>query len=106
MSTVLAAPSLDLPLSAPSTSCRAIIVVPARNEAGGIEATLDALRLQVDLNRRPLDRGCYEVLLLLNNCTDNTAAVARRYARTYDDFHLHIMECELAPEDAPRRNRA
>ena len=78
-----------------SQSCKASVVVPARNEEAGLEATLDALRLQVDIAA-----DGYEVLLLLNNCTDRSAAVARDYQTRWPDFQLHVAECSLEPERA------
>jgi len=81
-------------------ACQAIVVVPARNEEAGLEATLDALRLQVGLDGRPLDWDSYEVLLLLNNCTDRSAEVAEKYAAHYGGFRLHVMECDLPTEEA------
>jgi hypothetical protein len=87
-------------LAEPCAACRAVVVVPARNEEEGLAATLDALRLQAGLNGRPLDWDFYEVLLLLNNCTDRSAAVAELYAADHPGFRLHVMECELAANEA------
>ncbi len=89
---------LRLPKLAPA--CRLSVTVPAKNEAAYIEATLEALYLQVDDADGPLDPGCYEVILLANNCTDATAAVARAYARARPDFRLHVVERQLDPEIA------
>ena len=85
-------------LSDPEALCRAIVVVPARNEEATLAATLGALRLQVGCDGEPLDERSYEVLLLLNNCTDGSLAEAERYASNYAGMRLHVMECELAPE--------
>jgi cellulose synthase/poly-beta-1,6-N-acetylglucosamine synthase-like glycosyltransferase len=45
------------------------VLVPAHNEAAGIAVTLDALRAQLGANDR--------LLVVADNCTDNTATVAR-----------------------------
>lgn len=87
-------------LADPCTACRAVIVVPARNEEASLGATLDALRLQVGLDGQPLAWDLYEVLLLLNNCTDRSAAVAERYAEHRAGFRLHVMECDLPVDEA------
>ena len=84
----------------PETYCRTSVIVPARNEERSLVRTLDALRLQVDCDGRELDPRTYEVLLLLNNCTDESAAVARRYGEQYPDFRLRVAEREFAPEQA------
>lgn len=87
-------------LASPHPSCRAVVVVPARNEEDGLDATLDALRLQVEADGRPLRWDLYEILLLLNNCTDRSVEVAERYSVRHPDFQLHILQCEFAADDA------
>ena len=75
--------------------CRAVVALPARNEEATLAETLEALRVQVDLSGRRLDPGTYEVLLLLNNCTDRSAAVARAWQRAHPELALYCCEREL-----------
>src|SRR5690349_5641832 len=63
-----------------------VVAVPARNEAERIGACLAALR---DQQRRP-----DAVVLLLNNCTDDTEAVARAMAPGLG-YHLDIVNRDL-----------
>ena len=84
---------------APS-QCRAVVVLPARNEEDSLAAALDALAAQQDLHGDSLDRACFEILLLLNNCTDASAAVARAWQATHRDVALHVIECVLPTEEA------
>lgn len=58
--------------AAPSTfrRPRIAVLVPAHNEAGGIDATLDSLRPQLVAGDR--------ILVVADNCSDDTAAVAAR----------------------------
>jgi poly-beta-1,6-N-acetyl-D-glucosamine synthase len=49
---------------------RLAVVIPAHNEAGSIAATITSLRLQ----SKPPD----EILVVCDNCTDNTAGIAAR----------------------------
>ncbi len=81
-------------------SCHACVVVPARNEQRRLPRTLEALRNQVDLQGEPLDPASFEVLLLLNNCTDESASVARRFAKMHPGFHVAIEEVRLTSEQA------
>jgi glycosyltransferase involved in cell wall biosynthesis len=53
-------------------SYRFSIVVPCYNEADYIEATLDSLKQQKT-------KASYEVIIVDNNCTDNTVEIAKRY---------------------------
>ena len=80
--------------------CRAVVALPARNEEASLAATLDALAGQVDLAGRPLDPRSFEVLLLLNNCTDDSAAVAMEWGRRHPEVRLHCCERELPREAA------
>lgn len=84
----------------PSASLMLSIIVPVRNEAGHVLQTLHALSNQQDRQGRPFGYESYEVLLLVNNCTDETYRIARDYQLNHPDFVLHIAECWLHPEKA------
>lgn len=77
-------------------ACQAIVIVPAKDEEETLERMLEALRLQRDGNDRPLDPRSYEVILLLNNCSDRSAEIAERYHRRFADFPLHVV-CRTIP---------
>lgn len=84
----------------PLPQCEVCAIVPVRNEAAGIENTLEALANQIDLQGNVFSRQRYEVLVFANNCTDDSAAIARQFARNHPDFQLHIIEKTLPPEQA------
>ena len=94
------------PLASPLTpgqaspGTRACIVVPARNEEQLLPRALDALRLQRDLNGRSLPHSTYEVIVLLNNCTDSSQSVAAHYQQSHPTFQLHISTCTLPSDQA------
>src|ERR1700709_2899988 len=81
----------------PSPSLSVCVIVPARNEAKNIVKTLDALRLQTCKNGLQIPFNEYEVLLLANNCTDNTFKIAKKYQKQYPSFKLHAEEISLSP---------
>ena len=87
-------------LSSPDPRCRASVVIPARNEEAGLAKTLDALRQQVTCDGAGLGFELYEVILLLNNCTDGSGAVAKRFALEHPGFRLHVAHCDLPAERA------
>ena len=84
----------------PLPQCEISVIVPARNEAETLSATLSALAHQVDLQGQRLDFRRYEIILLLNNCSDNSPAIARNFAEANPDLVLHIVEKTLPATEA------
>lgn len=76
----------------PLISCKVCVIIPVRNEAKNIEATLLALTNQVDLTGKPLNKNCYEIIVLANNCNDDSGKIVRHFARTHPDLVLHLVE--------------
>lgn len=72
--------------------CSAIIIVPARDEADALPACLDALAAQADEEGCLLPRSCFEILLLLNNCSDASSSVASQWQKMHDRTRLHITQ--------------
>ena len=81
--------------SLPQRSCEICIIVPVRDEAENIEATLLALTNQIDFYGRPLDKNRYEIIVLANNCSDNSAQIARNWAKNQPDLMLHVVEMTI-----------
>ncbi|MHB1861036.1 MAG: glycosyltransferase family 2 protein, partial [Solirubrobacteraceae bacterium] len=88
-----------LPLPAPSPRLRAVVVVPARDEAERIEACLYALSAQ-----RELAHDCYEAIVVLDGCRDETASVLARFRERAGSFTVHVVELR-APEGVGRARR-
>lgn len=84
----------------PSTCLQISVIVPARDEAHHLARTLESLRLQIDNTGQPLNPAMYEVLVLVNNCTDASLAVARSYQKRNSDFSLHIAYVDLPKPQA------
>jgi GT2 family glycosyltransferase len=59
-----------------------VVAIPAHNEASYMAECLASLALQRDETGAPLARGTFEVLILANNCSDETASIARQTARS------------------------
>ena len=84
----------------PLKNCEVCVIVPVRNEAKSLKNTLLALTNQIDLIGRLLNKSRYEIIVLANNCTDNSAEIARRFARSQPDLMLHIVEMEIKGDRA------
>lgn len=72
-----------------------LVAIPVRNEATRIGACLASLAAQVDLDGRPLPAGSFGVVLLLNNCRDDTAG-----AIACQPMPLWVIARELPPSHA------
>jgi hypothetical protein len=86
--------------SPPLPQCEVCVIVPVRNEAEMLESTLTALMNQIDLGGSPLDPARYEVILLVNNCSDDSAAIAHRFAAQHPKLVLHVVERTLPDSQA------
>jgi GT2 family glycosyltransferase len=73
-----------------------VVAIPAYNEASRIADCLAALALQRDATGTPIEPGLMEIIIFANNCTDDTAAVARQLAQTIP-HPVSIVEERLAP---------
>ena len=79
-------------LPAPRAGLRISGIIPAKDEVATLPATLAALAAQTTLAGHPLPAGSYEVIVLANNCLDETAAAVRRQACRFPQLALHIAE--------------
>jgi chlorobactene glucosyltransferase len=77
-------PDSPLPESAPLIS----VMVPARDEEANIETCLKSLQAQ--------DYPNFEILVMDDRSSDNTAAIVRRLAA--EDSRIHLFQSELLPE--------
>ncbi len=78
-----------------ASGAQIVVAVPARDEADRIGACLGALLDQRDLSGQPLAAGSVRILVLANNCTDDTAAAARRISGP-----IEVIEETLPPSSA------
>ena len=74
--------------------------MPAKNEADRLPRTLAALANQTDPQGRPWRRERWEVLLLVNNSTDDSFALARQFKWSHPAFPLHVAEQHFPAEQA------
>lgn len=79
----------------PKKAMVASVIIPVKNESDNIKKTLDALRHQLDEDGNPLPLDHYEILLLANNCSDNTYTLAKAYQHQHPQFQLYIAEIQL-----------
>ena len=85
---------------APLPLCKISIIIPARDEAANLDRTLRAAVCQINLDGEKLDPRTFEILVLANNCTDETAAVARRWSNREHLPPVHVAEIALPKSEA------
>ena len=96
-STALPAKLIAAPLR---PECRAIIVIPVRDEAACLRQTLDAFAAQTDFSGRRLAPDSYEIIVFANNCCDESATIARRWQKENAALNVHIIEADLPAANA------
>lgn len=88
-----------LVLTPPLPNCEVCVIIPIRDEAETLVETLSALATQIDLKGERLEPDCHEIILLVNNSQDDSAAIARSFASQHPSLTLHVVEITLpAPE--------
>ena len=87
----------DFPIS---KAIHIAIVIPVRNETETIEKTLESLTKQVNFNGARLKYTEFEILILANNCTDDSADIIKKFQRKNPELNLHLAEISLSGENA------
>ncbi|UPL49542.1 glycosyltransferase [Hymenobacter sublimis] len=87
-------------LPPPARGVQASVIIPAKDEATNLPATLAALAAQTDLHGQALLPHSFEVLVLANNCLDQTARVVREFATRHPRLRLHVAEIKLPKAQA------
>jgi cellulose synthase/poly-beta-1,6-N-acetylglucosamine synthase-like glycosyltransferase len=83
---------LNLPLRRGPPQC--VVAIPAKNEADRLRACLAALEQQKDALERNLSPASLGVLVLANDCEDDTAALAR-HLLAGSRFEWRVIETSL-----------
>lgn len=73
-------------LAPPHPDLHAVVVIPARDEAPRIAACLHALASQHDM-----PTNSYEVIAVLDGCSDDTLGVIQQTARLHEQLAIHTV---------------
>lgn len=93
----------DLPCltdTVPLKTCQVCIGVPVRDEAARLPHLLQSLTHQIDEQGQPLNPDRYEILILANNCRDDSVAIAQSWAKAHPALNLHVIAVTLPPPQA------
>ena len=82
----------------PDFALNVCVIVPVKDEASNLRATLDSLYTQLHVNGNRIDYRSYEVLLLINNSTDESLQIASDFKHNHPGFGLIIADIVLPAE--------
>lgn len=83
-----------------SSECKVSIVIPVCNEAEMLSAMLAAFLRQTDFNSNLLNFRNFEIIVLANNCTDDSVGIVKNFKRKNPFPQIHLAEMFLCPENA------
>ena len=78
--------------------CGISVVVPVRDEAATVRQLLESFAAQV-LSPKA-DPACFEILLLTNNCSDDSAQIIKQFQIETPALPVRLAEVQLPPEQA------
>jgi hypothetical protein len=77
-----------------SDNRRCVVAIPVRDEEQRLPACLTALAVQHDRHGKPLDRGCFGIVVFANNCVDRSADLARSLGEQLS-LSVRVVEASL-----------
>lgn len=83
-----------------AAECFASVVIPVKDEAEFIEKCLAAFARQVDFNNKPVKPESFEIIVLANNCMDNSVEVVESFRRKNPHLQIHAAEVFLEKENS------
>lgn len=86
-------------MPSPSTELKMVVTIPAKNEEFTIGKTLQALKNQIKPDGSLLSITNFEVLVLCNNCSDQTLKVCQNFKSKYPNFPIHIFSITFVAND-------
>lgn len=83
-----------------SPDVKSSIVIPVKDEESYIVNTLSSFAVQVDIFGEPIDPGKFEILVLANNCTDQSVKYIKDFQRDHPDLNIYLQEIMLLPDQS------
>ena len=71
-----------------------------RNEAHYIQKTLEQFAEQIDLEGQPVSFDDFELVILANNCTDDSAEIVKDFQQRKPQVKIHLVEVMLSDDNA------
>ncbi len=84
----------------PLQQCELCVIIPVKDEAQTLSHNLAAFANQTCLSGQPLCPSRYEIIILANNCVDDSAQIARQFAKEHPRLAVHVAEITLPSDRA------
>jgi hypothetical protein len=84
----------------PLQQCEVCVIIPVKDEAQTLGQNLAAFANQTCLAGKPLCPSRYELVILANNCADESAQIACQFATQHPHLAIHVAEMTLPPHRA------
>lgn len=75
--------------------CGISIVIPVRDETENVEKSLQAFVRQINFNGKSLNFNEFEIIILANNCKDNSFEIIENFRRANSFLNIHLAEIVL-----------
>ncbi|WP_262152244.1 glycosyltransferase [Chryseobacterium foetidum] len=76
------------------------IVIPVKDEEKYILKTLASFADQIDIFGEPINLQQFEILVLANNCTDNSVNLIQQFQKKHPHLNIYLEEVKLLPGQA------
>ncbi len=83
-----------------SATVEICVVIPVKDEEAHIGKTLASFARQTDTAGKPFETRKYEILILANNCSDNSVNVIREFQNQHPHLQILVEEIILPPHQA------
>lgn len=76
------------------------VVIPVKDEENYIVTTLNAFGSQIDEAGSKLDPKCFEILILANNCSDQSVKLIEEFCRKNPSLNIYLKEILLESDQS------
>ena len=76
------------------------IIIPVKDEEEYIQQTLLSFVNQIDQYGEAIDSNQFEILVLANNCSDNSTDIIKTFQRIYPSLNIYLQEVTLSGKQA------
>lgn len=81
-------------------SVKSTVVIPVKDEESYISKTLTSFANQIDIYGEPIDFKEFEILVLANNCSDESVELIKKFQLENPNINIYLEEITLSKKNA------